>query len=58
VTVEDLYGKYVPAGFKEFKIEGRKLSPYEVIEFYIYYLVKPEFRDKVRVDLMFAITKN
>jgi len=57
VTVEDLYGKYVPAGFKEFKIEGRKLNQYEVIEFYIYYLVKPEFRDKVRVDLMFAISK-
>jgi len=57
VTVEDLYGKYVPAGFKEFKIEGRKLNQYEVIEYYVYYLVKPEYRDKVRVDLMFAITK-
>jgi collagenase-like PrtC family protease len=57
VTVEDLYGKYVPAGFREFKIEGRKLNQYEVIEYYIYYLVKPEYRDKVRVDLMFAITK-
>jgi collagenase-like PrtC family protease len=57
VTVEDLYEKYVPAGFKEFKIEGRKLNQYEVIEFYIYYLVKPQYRDKVRVDLMFAISK-
>ena len=57
VTVEDLYGKYVPAGFKEFKIEGRKLNQYEVIEYYIYYLVKPEYKDKVRVDLMFAISK-
>jgi collagenase-like PrtC family protease len=57
VTVEDLYGKYVPAGFKEFKIEGRKLSQYEVVEYYVYYLVKPEYRDAVRVDLMFAITK-
>lgn len=57
VTVEDLYGKYVPAGFKEFKIEGRKLNQYEVIEYYVYYLVKPEYRDKARVDLMFAITK-
>jgi len=57
VTVEDLYGKYVPAGFREFKIEGRKLNQYEVIEYYIYYLVKPEYRDKVRVDLIFAITK-
>jgi collagenase-like PrtC family protease len=57
VKVEDLYGKYVPAGFKEFKIEGRKLNPYEVLEYYVYYLVKPEHRDRVRVDLMFAITK-
>lgn len=57
VKVEDLYEKYVPAGFKEFKIEGRKLNQYEVIEYYMYYLVKPEFRDRVRVDLMFEITK-
>lgn len=57
VTAEDLYEKYVPAGFREFKIEGRKLNQYEVLEFYVYYLVKPEYRDKVRVDLTFAITK-
>jgi hypothetical protein len=47
----------VPAGFREFKIEGRKLNQYEVIEYYIYYLVKPEYRDKVRVDLIFEITR-
>lgn len=57
VKVEDLYGKYVPAGFKEFKIEGRKLNPYEVLEYYVYYLAKPEYRDRVRVDLTFALTK-
>ena len=57
VKVEDLYGKYVPAGFKEFKIEGRKLNPYEVLEYYVYYLVKPEYKDRVRVDLTFALTK-
>lgn len=57
VKVEDLYDKYVPAGFKEFKIEGRKLNPYEVLEYYVYYLVKPEHKDKVRVDLTFILTK-
>lgn len=52
IKVEDLYGKYVDMGFSNFKIEGRTLHPMDLIESYVYYLVKPEFKEKVRYDLV------
>lgn len=45
---DDLYGKYIDMGFKHFKIEGRSIHNIEVIESYMYYLIKPEYRDVVR----------
>lgn len=39
-------------GFNNFKIEGRVLSKPNVIESYVYYLVKPEYRDRVRLDML------
>jgi collagenase-like PrtC family protease len=52
VTVEDLYKKYVPAGFSNFKLEGRAFNKYKIAESYMYYLVKPEYRDMVRVGFL------
>ena len=48
ITVEDLYEKYVPAGFNTFKINGRTVHSYYLSEYYLYYLVKPEYQDVVR----------
>ena len=48
ITVEDLYNKYVPAGFNVFKINGRTAHDYYLSEYYLYYLVKPEYQDTVR----------
>ena len=39
-------------GFNNFKIEGRTLMAPNVVESYIYYMVKPEFRDIVRLELL------
>lgn len=52
IKVEDLYTKYVDMGFSHFKIEGRTLHTYEIIESYVYYLVKPEYKDFVRHELV------
>ena len=52
VPRENIYGKYLEMGFNNFKIEGRVLSAPNVVESYVYYMVKPEFRDKVRLDLL------
>lgn len=52
-----IFGKYLEMGFDNFKIEGRVLSTPNVVESYVYYLVKPEFRDIVRLKLLTAAPK-
>lgn len=51
ITPETVYEKYVPMGFEHFKVEGRTLHPLNVIESYVYYMAKPEFKDMVRLKL-------
>lgn len=50
-----IYEKYVPMGFENFKIEGRLMHPVNILESYLYYLVKPEHRDRLRVDILRAL---
>ena len=52
IRVEDLYNIYVNMGFKHFKIEGRTNSIIDVIESYLYYMVKPEHKDKIRYEVL------
>ena len=49
---EELYSTYTEMGFENFKIEGRTSNIFDVIESYVYYLVKPEYRAKVRLHLL------
>lgn len=51
VSPEDIWEKYVPMGFKHFKLEGRTDSISNVIEVYCHYLIKPEYQGKVRFML-------
>lgn len=52
ISPEAIYSKYVPMGFTNFKLEGRGNSFADLIEQYVYYLAKPEYRDAVRYNLM------
>ena len=52
IKKQDLYSTYLNLGFSNFKIEGRTIDPINVLESYIYYLVKPEYQNKVRLLLM------
>lgn len=52
VSRDDLYTKYLDMGYCNFKIEGRTLHKANVIESYVYYMVKPEYRDMVRLELL------
>lgn len=52
VTPEQLYNQYVPMGYENFKIEGRLMHPVDILESYIYYMIKPEHRDAVRVRML------
>lgn len=46
---------YVPNSITSFKIEGRKYIMYNILEAYMYYLVKPEFRDLVRLEILLKL---
>lgn len=53
ISPDDIWGKYIPMGFEQFKIEGRSLELLNLTEHYMYYMVKPELRDEARM-LLFA----
>ncbi|MGN0642762.1 MAG: hypothetical protein ACI4JJ_06405 [Huintestinicola sp.] len=57
ITADDLHNKYVPMGYSQFKIEGRTIHPLNVIESYVYYMAKPEYKDIVRLELGLAAFK-
>lgn len=48
---EDIRDCYLPAGFTNFKIEGRGLGSALLLEFLLYYLVKPEYQLHVREQI-------
>ena len=52
IKVDDLYNKYVPMGFKHFKIEARTNNIIDVLESYIYYMLKPEFQSEIRYEAL------
>lgn len=55
---EDIISKYVPMGFKHFKLEGRSTSDIHILETYVFYMAKPEYRDKARYEMLNLLTKN
>ena len=47
----DILDIYMPAGFTQFKIEGRSLGSAMILEFLLYYMTKPEYRLNVREEI-------
>ena len=47
-AIQDIY---MPAGFSQFKIEGRSLGSAIILEFLLYYMTKPEYHLKVREEI-------
>lgn len=52
ISPDDIWEKYVPMGFEQFKIEGRTASALNILETYMYYMAKPECRDEARFTLL------
>ena len=48
IGIQDIVEKYLPMGFKNFKLEGRGLGSAIVFEFLLYYLTKPEYQLELR----------
>lgn len=57
ISPETIVEKYLPMGFNQFKIEGRTLPDVAVLESYIYYMVKPEYKDSARIEMLCALTQ-
>lgn len=51
VSPEQIYGIYTEMGYENFKIEGRLMHPADILESYMYYMVKPEHRDALRLRM-------
>lgn len=58
VTPELVYGRYVPMGFENFKIEGRASNMMQLAEQLADYMAKPEYKDRVRYYIMVAALDN
>ena len=51
IGIDDIQNVYLPHGFSNFKIEGRGLGSAMLLEFLLYYMVKPEYQLEVREEL-------
>lgn len=51
IGVSDITEIYLPMGFSNFKIEGRGLGSALVLEFILYYMIKPEYQINVREEV-------
>jgi len=51
IGIEDIQNIYAPAGFSQFKIEGRSLGSALILEFLLYYMTKPEYQLNVREEI-------
>lgn len=51
IGIDDIQNVYMPAGFSQFKIEGRSLGSAIILEFLLYYMTKPEYQLKVREEI-------
>lgn len=57
VSWDKIKNEYIPKGFRHFKIEGRNSNPLLVLEFYLYYLVKEEYLEEERSQLLNAAAR-
>ena len=51
IGTDDILDVYMPMGFSQFKIEGRSLGSAVVLEMLLYYMVRQEYRLKVREEI-------
>ncbi len=58
VSPEDVFEKYLPMGFTNFKIEGRTANLFGLIDKYAHYLMRPERRDEGRLMLTLLLEKS
>ena len=58
ITRELMTTKYVPGGFRHFKLDGRAFGAEKLVDSLLYFMVLPEFRPKVKDIIKKEIYKN
>lgn len=58
ISPDDIWEKYVPMGFSNFKIEGRTFDIFNLMEHYLYYMVKPECIGTARLAFLRNLWRN
>lgn len=56
LSTEEIREEYLPMGFSNFKIEGRGLGSALILEFFLYYMTKPEHQLEVREKVYLSNT--
>lgn len=51
IGIDEIQNVYLPMGFSQFKIEGRGLGSALILEFLLYYMVKPAYPLRVREEI-------
>ena len=58
ISPDEIWEKYIPMGFEQFKLEGRTLETLNLLEHYMYYMIKPECKDQARFEFMNWLAAN
>ena len=58
ISPDEIWGKYIPMGFEQFKIEGRTYATLNLLEHYMYYMAKPEYRNQARFEFSEWLEEN
>ncbi|MCQ2408535.1 MAG: hypothetical protein MJ065_08440 [Oscillospiraceae bacterium] len=58
ISPDEIWNTYIPMGFEQFKIEGRTFPIFNLVEHYMYYMAKPECRDRARFEFLQWLSAN
>ena len=58
ISPDEIWGKYIPMGFEQFKLEGRTLETLNLLEHYMYCMIKPECKDQARFEFLNWLAAN
>ena len=52
ISPDEIWNTYIPMGFEQFKIEGRTFETLHLLEHYMYYMIRPEYKDQARFEFL------
>lgn len=58
ISPDEIWNTYIPMGFEQFKIEGRTAGTLHLVEHYMYYMAKPEYKDQARFEFLKWLSQN